>query len=149
MNIHIYSKVILYKKKRPCTEALVTVVTFLHSLSPENFFWPQTLEVSAHRIQALKCGFHTQGAKKIPRTGFVEVKSDLSYVFTIPRLVEIFGFSHDCTLRGSETRVKCVQWKNNLFIAGVCKPFSERAIFDEGTCVGANHSVCHSLNHQS
>lgn len=62
---------------------------------PEDFLGPQTLKVSAHRVKALKCGLHVQGAKNILWAHFVKVKGDTSYVFPSTRLVVVLRFGHN------------------------------------------------------
>lgn len=43
---------------------------------PEDLLGPQTLKVGAHRVQALECGLHTQGAKHILGAYSVKVEGD-------------------------------------------------------------------------
>lgn len=66
---------------------------------PEDFLGPQTLEVSAHGVQTLKCGLHVQGTKYVFGTHPVKVKGDASYVSPGPRLVVVLRFEHNCALR--------------------------------------------------
>lgn len=77
---------------------LFLVMTFFPIGLPEDFLGPQTLEVSAHRVQALKCGLHTQGTKQIFGAHLVKVEGDTSYVSPGPRLVVVLRSGHNCTL---------------------------------------------------
>ena len=72
---------------------------------PEDFLWPQTLKLSAHRVHALERSIHIQGAKDVLGAYLVEVKGDTSDVSPGPRLVAVLRFVHNCTLRWSETTV--------------------------------------------
>lgn len=50
--------------------------------SLEDFLGPQTLEVGADRVQALKSGLYAQRAKQILGAHFVKVQGDTGDVFS-------------------------------------------------------------------
>lgn len=64
--------------------------TCLSFSSPENFLGPQTLEVSAHAVQALKCSLHTQRTEYVFGAYPVEVKGHSGYVSSSARFVLVF-----------------------------------------------------------
>lgn len=72
---------------------------------PEDFLRPQTLEVSAHGVQALKCCLHTQRTKHVLRAQLVKIKGETSYVSPGPRFV--LRFVHNCTL-GDWRQQSCI-----------------------------------------
>lgn len=92
---------ILLLPLKACTALHMQMNLLTFSLGlPENFLGPKTLKVSAHWVQALKCGLHIQWAKHIFGAHPVKVKGDAGYVFPSTWFVVVLSFGHNCTLGG-------------------------------------------------